>query len=306
MIDKLKLGDTKDIAERFCNREALLIAGPTASGKSALAISIAKATGGVVINADSMQIYNGLRILTARPTQEEENSVEHQLFGFVSPKLAFSVGDYSRTISPLLSKLRSDKRLAVIVGGTGLYFNALTKGLVTMPDISVETMQLVEAMQRQGEDLHLWLQREDTESAKRLSPADEPRLQRAVAVKLATGKTLGAWQREATEPLIAPDNWHGLFLAPERAKLYARIDARFHTMLAQGAMNEVRAIADMQLASNRGVMKSHGMPHLLAHLRGDMSLDEAIRLGQQDTRNYAKRQMTWARRYMTDWQSLEA
>jgi tRNA dimethylallyltransferase len=301
MTDKLKLGEGHDTAERFCDRDVLLIAGPTASGKSARAISIAKATGGVVINADSMQIYDGLRILTARPTVEEERTVEHQLYGFVSPSIAFSVGDYSRLILPLLAQLKREKRLAVIVGGTGLYFNALTQGLVAIPEIPDETIEQVKVMQASGEDLHHWLQREDPESAKRLSPADEPRLQRAVAVKMATNKTLGEWQRESTQPILQRSSWHGLFLAPGRAKLYARIDARFHTMLEQGALDEVRAIASMGLPSNRGVMKSHGMPHLLAHLRGDLALEEAIRLGQQDTRNYAKRQFTWARRFMADW-----
>jgi tRNA dimethylallyltransferase len=222
MVEKLKLGEGGLIAERFCNRDALLIAGPTASGKSALAISLAKAVGGVVINADSMQIYDGLRILTARPTVEEEQSVEHQLFGFVRPDVAFSVGDYAREITPLLAALKAQKRLAVIVGGTGLYFNALTKGLVEVPEVSAATMQQVEAMQSEGRDLHAWLQREDAESAARLSSADIPRLQRAVAVKLATGKTLGDWQREATAPLLPPASWHGLFLAPDRLSLYQR------------------------------------------------------------------------------------
>jgi tRNA dimethylallyltransferase len=301
MVDKLKLGEGTLITERFCDRDVLLIAGPTASGKSALAISMAKAVGGVVINADSMQIYDGLRLLTARPTVEEEQIVEHQLFGFVRPDVAFSVGDYARAITPLLAELRAQKRLAVIVGGTGLYFNALTKGLVAMPEISDATLRQVEEMQREGQDLHQWLQREDAESASRLSPADIPRLQRAVAVKLATGKNLGDWQRETTLPLLPPGSWNALFLAPDRAKLYQRINARFHAMIEAGAMDEVKAIAAMSLPRNRGIMKSHGMPHLLAHLRGEISLDEAIHLGQQDTRNYAKRQFTWARRFMANW-----
>ncbi len=286
------------------NRDALLIAGPTASGKSALALAVAQHTRGVVINADSMQIYDGLRILTARPSPEEEANADHRLYGFVDPAIAFSAGDYVRAIKPVLAQLKAQGRFAVIVGGTGLYFNALTKGFVAMPDVPVSIMQEVEAMQMQGVDLHGWLQREDPASAARLSATDIPRLQRAVAVKRATGRTLGEWQREATAPLLAADRWKGVFLAPDRATLYERINARFHIMMAQGALEEVRIIQALALPANRGVMKSHGMPHLLAHLRGDMSPDEAIRLGQQDTRNYAKRQFTWARRFMADWQWL--
>lgn len=286
------------------NRDALLIAGPTASGKSALALAVAQHTRGVVINADSMQVYDGLRILTARPSPEEEANADHRLYGFVDPAIAFSAGDYVRAIKPVLAQLKAQGRFAVIVGGTGLYFNALTKGLVAMPDVPVSIIQEVEAMQMQGVDLHGWLQCEDPASAARLSLADIPRLQRAVAVKRATGRTLGEWQREATAPLLAADRWKGVFLAPDRATLYERINARFHIMIAQGALEEARIIQALALPANRGVMKSHGMPHLLAHLRGDMTLEEAVQLGQQDTRNYAKRQFTWARRFMADWQWL--
>jgi tRNA dimethylallyltransferase len=288
----------------LASRDALLIAGPTASGKSALAIAVAQRTGGVVINADSMQIYAGLRILTARPSAEEEASAEHRLYGFVDPAVAFSVGDYVRAITPLMAALKEQGRKAIIVGGTGLYFNALTAGLVHTADVPASIMEEVQAMEGRGEDLHLWLQREDPQSASRLSPADNPRLQRAVAVKLATGKTLGEWQAQGTEPVLAAGSWKGVFLAPDRAIVYGRINARFHTMIQQGALDEVRAIAALGLPTNRGVMKSHGMPHLLAHLRGDMTLEDAIRMGQQDTRNYAKRQFTWARRFMAAWEWL--
>jgi tRNA dimethylallyltransferase len=301
MGNGLELDSTGMDPGSFCNRDALLIAGPTASGKSALALSIAKATGGVVINADSMQVYAGLRILTARPSLIEENEADHRLFGFVQPEIPFSAGDYIRTITPLLKGLREQRRLAIIVGGTGLYFNALTKGLVDMPVISPGVMAEISAIESGGESLHDWLLREDPASAARLSPADIPRLQRAISVKLATGRVLGEWQKENTLPVLNESQWHGIFLAPERAELYARINARFHAMLAAGALEEIRSIGALGLASNRGIMKSHGMPHLLAHLDGRLSLDDAIRLGQQDTRNYAKRQMTWARRFMSDW-----
>ena len=280
----------------------MLIAGPTASGKSALAIALAKATGGVVVNADSMQVYAGLRMLSARPTLGEEAQVAHRLYGFVDPVRAFSTGDYVRAVTPLLADLKQRQQLAIIVGGSGLYFKALTDGLVAMPEISAAVMSEVEAMP----DLHGWLQREDPASAFRLSPGDLPRLQRAAAVKLATGRTLGDWQREATMPVLTAGRWKGLFLNRDRAWLYERINLRFETMLRYGALDEARAIAALALPPNRGVMKAHGLPHLLAYLRGEMALDEAIRLGQQDTRNYAKRQFTWARRYMGGWRWVDS
>ncbi len=280
-------------------KNALLIAGPTASGKSALAIALAKATGGVVLNADSMQLYDGLRILTARPTPAEEAEVEHRLYGFVDPRVAFSVGDYVRAAAPLLDELRQARRLAILVGGTGLYFRALTDGLAEVPSIPANILAAVEAMP--PPDLHAALVVEDPESAARLSPADAPRLQRALAVVRATGLTLGDWRRDTTAPLLRPGHWAGLFLAPGREALYARIDQRFRRMMELGALDEAARIRALGLPANRGVMKAHGMPHLLAHLGGRLPLEEAIRLGQRDTRNYAKRQFTWARRFMADW-----
>jgi tRNA dimethylallyltransferase len=292
------------IMEDAKGRDALLIAGPTASGKSALAMAAAEVANGVVVNADSMQIYGGIRILTARPSLEEEAAIEHHLYGFVDPAIAFSAGDYVRAVTPVLAELKARGKLAVVVGGTGLYFRALTDGLVSMPEIPQAIMAEVEAMESQGQSLHAWLQREDPEAAARLSAADKPRLQRAVSVKRATGRTLLDWQREATMPLLPAGSWAGVFLAPDRQKLYARIDQRFMAMLDHGALEEARAIRAMGLPANRGVMKAHGMPHLIRHLNGDMTLEEAIVLGQQDTRNYARRQGVWARRFMTDWRSV--
>ncbi len=290
---------TETLLRDAAGKDALLIAGPTASGKSALAIALAKATGGSVVNADSMQLYDGLRVLTARPTPEEEAAAEHRLYGFVDPRVAFSVGDYVRVAAPLLDELRQAGRLAILVGGTGLYFRALTHGLADVPPIPPATMAEIEAMAPAA--VHRALSVEDPESAARLPPADAPRLQRALAVVRATGLTLGDWRRATTAPVLEAGRWAGLFLAPERNALYERIDRRFRQMMALGAMDEAARIRDLHLPENRGVMKAHGMPHLIAHLDGRLPLDEAIRLGQRDTRNYAKRQFTWARRFMTDW-----
>jgi tRNA dimethylallyltransferase len=285
--------------------ETLLIAGPTASGKSALAVAAARALGGVVVNADSMQVYHGPRTLTARPTPEEEAAVEHRLYGFVDPRTAFSTGDYLRAVAPVLANLRASGRPAIVVGGTGLYFRALTQGLVETPEIPPHVVDEVRRL-GEGAALHAWLAARDPARAAELKPADTPRLQRAASIWLATGRSLKEWQATPQPPVLAPDSWRGFFLDADRETLHARINARFRRMIAEGAMDEARAVSALGLAANRGVMKAHGMPHLLRHLADGLPLEDAIRLGQLDTRKYARRQRIWARRYMADWRWLAA
>jgi tRNA dimethylallyltransferase len=284
--------------------DAVLIAGPTASGKSALALAVARAVGGVVVNGDSMQIYAGLRILTARPTLEEEALAEHLLYGFVDPQVAFSAGDYIRTVGPVLAGLKAAGKCAVVTGGTGLYFRALTEGLVETPEIPPHVMDEVKAL-GDGPKLHAWLQERDPGRAADLHPSDTPRLERAASLWLATGRSMKDWHDDQQRPILSRGSWRGVVLLPERQALYARIDARFHVMLASGALEEVQSVMALGLPSNRGVMKAHGMPHLIRHIRGELMRAEAIRLGQQDTRNYARRQGVWARRYMADWRVLQ-
>jgi tRNA dimethylallyltransferase len=293
-----------DLVAGLAGCEALLIAGPTASGKSALAIAVAEAVGGLVVNADSMQLYDGLRILTARPTPDEEAAVAHRLYGCIDPQRAFSVGDYLRLVAPVVAEARARAQTVILVGGTGLYFRALTVGLVETPEIAPEIMIEVQQL-GDGPALHQWLKRHDPARAAELQPADVPRLQRAAALFLATGRSMKEWLAETPPPLLAPGRWQGLFIDPARGAHYARIDARFRAMMAEGALDEVRAILALGLPANRGVMKAHGLPHLAAHLRGEMSLEAAIALGQRDTRNYAKRQRTWARKFMADWRWLQ-
>ena len=299
--------DSEELARRIAagGFSAVLIAGPTASGKSALAISLAKALCGVVINADSMQVYRDLRILSARPTAQEEGEVEHRLYGFVAAGRDYSVGDYLRDATRALAEVRAAGKLAVFVGGTGLYFRALTEGLVETPAIPAEVRARLEADLRAGIDLHARLAMSDPAAAARLSPADHPRILRALEVVEATGRRLAEWQAAGQgAPLLAPGTWYGLFLNPDRAALGVKIDRRFEAMMAEGALDEVRDLMALGLAANRGVMKAHGVPHLVAHLRGEMSLAEAIARGQQDTRRYAKRQVTWARKFMAEWEWL--
>lgn len=282
--------------------DAVLIAGPTASGKSAFAIALAQAVDGEIVNADSMQVYADLRVLSARPNADEEATVPHHLFGFLPSDQWFSAGDYLRAIEPVLMGIRSRGRLPILVGGTGLYFRALTEGLVETPTISQETQDRIAVLKGKGEDLYAALRASDPAMAERLNPADAPRVERALAVQMETGQSLASfWTERSGAPLLAQGRWLGLFFSPDRDALYRRIDQRFEIMIQQGALDEVRKLVAAGYIGNRGVMKAHGVPHLVLALAGEISLAEAVRLGQQDTRNYAKRQFTWARRYMKDW-----
>ena len=280
---------------------ATLIAGPTASGKSALAIALAKRSGGIVVNADSMQVYAGLRVLSARPSAEEEALVPHRLFGFVAADEEYSVGRYLGDLAPLIGEARANRQPLIIVGGTGLYFRAMSEGLMASPPIAPDLRAEWEARAAAGHDLHGELMRRDPARAASLHPSDVPRLLRAITLHAATGQTYTSWlQSHPGEPLFGPGEWRGIFIHPDSAELKVRIDARFHGMIAQGALEEVRALMALTppLPVNRGVMKAHGVPHLVRHLRGEMSLADAIERGQGDTRAYARRQLIFARKYL--------
>ncbi|MGC1325988.1 MAG: tRNA (adenosine(37)-N6)-dimethylallyltransferase MiaA, partial [Xanthobacteraceae bacterium] len=220
---------------------AVLIAGPTASGKSALALALARKTGGVIINADSMQVYRDLRVLTARPSGAEEAEVPHRLYGHVDAALNFSAGAWVADASGVLAEVRAQNRVAIFVGGSGLYFKALTRGLSAVPPIPSDVREAVRArLERDGvEALHAELSRRDAISAGRLKPRDRARIARALEVIEATGRSLSDWHREGLPPLLPEGTFRALFLAPDRDALYARIDARFETMLEAGALQEV-------------------------------------------------------------------
>lgn len=282
---------------------AILIAGPTASGKSALALALAEATGGIVINADAMQVYRDLRVITARPTPEEEARAPHLLYGHVDAAVNYSVGRYLRDAAPALAQAQQLGRMPIFVGGTGLYFKALTQGLSAMPPVPADIRDAVRGkLAAQGpEALHVELMSRDPEGAARLFPRDRVRIARALEVLLATGRPLADWQREGMQPLLAGEGVVKLFLAPDRAALYARIDARFERMLAEGALDEARALAQRGLDPLLPAMKAHGVPWLIRHLRGEILLAEAVEKAKQDTRHYAKRQFTWFRHQAEGW-----
>jgi tRNA dimethylallyltransferase len=284
--------------------KAVLIAGPTASGKSALALELAQKSGGVVINADSMQVYRDLRILTARPTPAEEARVPHRLYGHVDAAVNFSAGAWVTDAAQALGEARAQKLQPIFVGGSGLYFKALTRGLSAVPPIPAEVRESVRArLARDGvEALHAELAKRDPASAERLKPRDRARIARALEVVETTGRTLPDWHREGLPPLLPPGEFSALFLAPERDQLYARIDARFDTMLDAGALEEVTALAARRLDPLLPAMKAHGVPALLRLLRGEITREEAAEIGRADTRHYAKRQFTWFRHQLPEFE----
>jgi tRNA dimethylallyltransferase len=285
---------------------AILIAGPTASGKSALASRIALRHGGVVVNTDSMQVYADLRILTARPDPAEEAQVPHRLYGHVDGATNHSAGQFARDATAILENL--DGRLPVFVGGTGLYFRALEQGFSDLPPVPDDVRARVRAQAegRPTEALHADLAHLDPVGAARLRPSDRMRVMRALEVFFATGRPIASFFGDPVPGPLAGLMVQKIFLAPDRTALRARIDARFRAMIAAGALDEVAALRARRLDPLLPVMRAHGVPGLIAHLDGTMSLEDAIQRGQAATRAYAKRQFTWFRHQMgTDWRWLD-
>jgi tRNA dimethylallyltransferase len=284
--------------------QAVLIAGPTASGKSGVGLELACGLGGTVINADSMQVYRELRVLTARPSQSEEARAPHRLYGTVSAGQACSVGRWLDDAADAVAEARGKGRLPILVGGTGLYFKALTEGLAPVPDIPAEVRSYwrEQAAKVSSEALHQDLAARDPAMAAKLKPADPQRIMRALEVIDATGISLAEWQGGNAAPLLSPSEVLPLVIAPEREPLYAAIDARFDRMIEHGAVGEVRALLDLELDPGLPAMRAHGVRELEAYLSGAVSREDAVAKAKTESRRYAKRQMTWARRFMSDWQ----
>jgi tRNA dimethylallyltransferase len=282
---------------------AVLIAGPTASGKSALALTLAEALGGVIINTDSMQVYRDLRIITARPTPEDEDRAPHLLYGHVDASENYSVGRFLAEARAALAEAERLCRMPIFVGGTGLYFKALTRGLAAVPAIAPEIRAMVRGrVQTEGPAaLYAELLRRDPPTARRVQPGDRARISRALEVIEATGRSLSNWHCDGMPALVNPDHAARIFLTPERATLNRRIDARFDAMLASGALAEVRALSTRSLDPLLPAMKAHGVPWLRRCLAGEITLEIAVEKAKQDTRQYAKRQFTWFRHQLSDW-----
>lgn len=283
---------------------AILIAGPTTSGKSALAARLARELGdAVVVNADSMQVYADLRVLTARPGREETEALPHALYGHVDSAVNYSVGRYVEDLARVLRDLDAAGARAILVGGTGLYLKAMTEGLSDMPPVPDDVRERVrrDAEDRPTPELHADLARLDPEGAGRLRPSDRLRVLRALEVFAATGRSVMSFRAKRRPGLLAERPTLRVVLAPERDEIRARIDARFSAMIGAGALEEVAALSARALDPALPIMRAHGVPGLLAHLRGETTLAEAVERGQRDTRAYAKRQFTWARTQMRDW-----
>jgi tRNA dimethylallyltransferase len=285
----------------------ILIAGPTASGKTAFALGLAARHGGAIINADSMQVYRELRILTARPTPEEEATVPHRLFGHIGVADAYSVGRWLRDVEGALAWCRETGRRPVIVGGTGLYFKALLEGLAPIPEVAADVRAYGGARAETvgAAALHRVLVERDPEMAARLAEGDTQRIVRALEVIESTGVSLADWQLRKGTPLIQEAEAERYVIARGREAIRARVDARFDAMMGEGALDEARAILALDLDPELPAARAHGLRPLLAFLRDEISLDAAVEAGKLETRQYVKRQEIWLRRHMISWNYIK-
>jgi tRNA dimethylallyltransferase len=287
-------------------RRPILIAGPTASGKSALALRLAERHGGVIVNADSMQVYRELRILTARPSPEDEARVPHRLYGHVPAAEACSVARWLDDVRVVLGDIESERRRAIIVGGTGLYFKALTEGLSPIPDIAPAIRARWREAARQGAAaLHRELARRDPVMAARLAPADRQRVTRALEVIETTGRSLAEWQAQPGRPLVSEGRAVCLLVVLPRAALHSRTDRRFDLMMAAGAVEEVRGLMALALDRSLPALRALGVGPLANHLSGRIDRATAVAQAKLETRQYVKRQLTWLNRHMITWRIVK-
>jgi tRNA dimethylallyltransferase len=268
-----------------------LIAGPTASGKSALALALAEATNGVIVNADSAQVYRDLPTLSAAPTPQELARAEHRLYGFLDGSVPCSAADWAEAARREIRDIHAQGRLPILAGGTGLYLRTLLDGIAPVPEIDSEVRRRVR--EASVDENRRKLEGLDPNAATRLKPADRARIARALEVVLSTGRTLAEWQRRREGGIGEEIELRPLILLPPREWLYRRCDRRFARMMEEGAVDEVKALLARNLDPNLPVMRGIGMREIAACLSGEMSRAEAVAAGQQATRRYAKRQCTW-------------
>jgi tRNA dimethylallyltransferase len=285
------------------DKRPVIIAGPTASGKSALALEIAERDGGCAINADALQVYDCWRVLSARPSDADLARAPHRLYGHVAPETRYSVGQWLRDMAEVLDETARRGWRPVIVGGTGLYLSALTEGLAEIPAIPQEVRRQSEELLRGGgiEAMRATLAREDPETNARIDLANPMRVQRAWEVLIGTGRGLAEWHAAGARPLLPGADAIRIVLMPETAILNLNIERRFHVMLEEGALDEVRAVLATGWHPERPSSRALGARELVAHLRGEMTLDAAAAAAVTATRQFAKRQRTWFRGRMEDW-----
>lgn len=283
-------------------KDAILIAGPTASGKSALALHLAKKTGGFIVNTDSMQVYDVLDLLSARPQPDELLEAQHYLYGHVAPSVSYSTGKWFADVEALLSRRELKGRIPIFVGGTGLYFRALLGGLSQMPEVPVDVREYWRnKMSEDGaEALYVMLTERDPEIAITLRPTDSQRIVRALEVFEGTGKSLLHWQKNTGTALVDDASANKIILLPDRQWLGERIAQRFNLMWDHGALEEVRALIALDLDPALPALKAIGVREISAFFSGEMTREEAIELSVIATRQYAKRQSTWFRNQLDD------
>jgi tRNA dimethylallyltransferase len=288
------------------NQRAILIAGPTASGNAAFALETASRVGGAVINADSMQVYRDLMILTARPTPEDEERAPHRLYGHVAGSEAYSAARFADEARRAIAEARAEGLVPVIVGGTGLYFKALLEGLSPVPPVpdDIRAHWRSEAERAGAAALHAVLARRDPVMAERLKATDPQRIVRALEVLEATGRSLADWHETPGKPVLEEGDTERFVLMPEREELYRRCEARFEAMMAAGAVEEAEALGSQGLDSGLPVMRALGVAPLLDLIAGKVTREEAIERAKAETRQYAKRQVTWLRSNMSTWNSI--
>ncbi len=281
------------------------IAGPTASGKSAFAVKLAKRLDGEIINADALQVYSELQVLSARPAKAEMEHIPHHLFGHICPSVRYSTGHWLREVDPLIIDILARGKTPILVGGTGLYFKALTQGLAQIPKFPSSAIQEaqavldtdgIEALRRLAENL-------DPQASSKVLGNDPQRLLRIVSVSKGTGKPLSLWQNE-THAVLPAGTWKGMVLLPKRENLYDTINTRFADMIREGGLAEAKRIFDLDLSPDLPAMKAIGLRELTAYIMGETSLDKAIELAMRQTRRFAKRQYTWLRGQMSDWEQI--
>ncbi len=289
-------------------RKAILIAGPTASGKSAFGLTRARETGGVIVNADSMQVYDVLRVLTARPSVDDLARADHRLYGFVAPETRCSVGSWLAAVDAVISDSALEGRELIFVGGTGLYFDALENGIADIPDVPTEAIAEAEALVLpldRDERIGL-LKARDPEMAATLGEPDPQRLIRALSVLIGTGRSLAFWQTRVSPPLLDGFDVDRIVIEIDKTKLSERIEARFRAMLDMGAIDEVTDLMGLALAPDLPVMKAIGVREIAVWQSGAISKEEAIARAVIATRQYAKRQRTWFRQRMRSWRWISS